>query len=54
MDFFFLHFVLKDRDILVRSSSLSVPEEQCKLCLTGSPPQKDKLKRSEPSTRPFF
>ena len=37
-DFFVLHFILKDRDIPVRPSSLSVPEGQCRLCLTGSLP----------------
>ena len=36
--FFVLHFILKDRDIPVRPFLLSLPEGQCRLCLTGSLP----------------
>lgn len=54
MGFFLLHFVLKDRDILVRLSSLRVPEKQCRLCLTRvATPSNNRLQRSEPSIRRF-
>ena len=44
--FFVLHFILKDRDIPVRPFLLSLPDGQCRSCLTGSLPQNDKLKGS--------
>lgn len=62
MGFFLLHFVLKDRDILVRLSSLRVPEKQCRLCLTrvatpqttGSKGQSQVLDILIKCTHPFF
>lgn len=45
-----MHFVLKDKDILVTPFQ-SVPAELCRLSVTGLPPQHDTLKRSEPNIK---
>lgn len=52
--FLFLHFVLKDKGHTSCTSSLRVPVEPCRLCLTGRRPPNDTPKRSQPNTKCLY